>query len=1002
MCGIAGFFDAGLTRVESRSLLEGMLDRMRHRGPDGEGLYQDARIPVQFGMRRLGIIDLPGGTQPIWNERHDVAVIFNGEIYNYKELRVLLEGRGHHFKTQTDTEVLVHLYEESEDKLVGQLRGMFAFCILDLKKSRLLLARDHFGQKPLYYHVSPGHFAFASEIKALLALPFVGSTLNPEALPDYLTWHSLPAPATHFKEIQKLGPGEILAVSLAPFYAGKPQRYWRMEFGGSFGGIDYQTAIEMLDSALMDSTHRHMQADVPVGVLLSSGVDSCTLANYAYLSGKRNLSSFTVGFEDSDSELGGARKVSEMLGMQHFETVLKAKDLEESIDEVAWHLDEPVADPAAFAVLRICQLASRHVTVLFGGEGSDELLAGYGQRYAGISATLKRSDFLRKYLGLLVPPGRPFPTSRWDRMRKRISLNRAAELVSLRAEGLPGNFLHPACWNREQQEWFLERCNMYGGSICSQQPNPVQDAQMFDISWQLPEFLLQKADKMSMAASVELRCPFLDMEVAEIASRIPSEMLIDVKNGSGKLLLRSCLARRMPHAADTPKNGFAFALAYWLRGKLRPAVEHDLFCRDAAYRDYLDPLRVRKAWNRFLAGEELSHVFYSLWLYERWNKIRPRFQAHSGLSPHLSTDAETPSQGKTAEKPARIRVIVAPDYREANPYQQLLGNAMEQDGADLIYLKHYRRVLPLFRMVRLYPGALLHLHWPEAYYSARGGVHTFIRRLRFPLDLKLAGQKCRIILTAHNLWPHDTEVDAMVLRNMTLCYKNASAVIAHSPAAAGLVKDEFELPGERIFVIPHGDLSVAYGQPGSQREARRTLGFGNGKLCLMLGAVAPYKGIEEVVEWWKQYRPDVTLAIVGACGNPAYLAQLKKLADDTPSILLREGRLNDLEVATWLDAADAVLCNYRRILTSGAACLARSWGLPVLLPSRCHTVDLMEPHPLVLRYDDMDEHFDLVLSKAVSLGGDYELSKEWRQYTSWERVGAETRQVYEIVRDENT
>ena len=618
MCGIAGFIDRA--EPDPRRTLRNMLDAIVHRGPDGEGCHVDDTCGLAMGMRRLSIIDLEGGAQPIWNEDESVGVVFNGEIYNYVELRRELEKNGHRFRTHSDTEVLVHLYEEAGTSMFDRLRGMFAFCILDQKHRKVLLARDHFGQKPLYYTCSKDRFAFASELKSLLWLPWVRRELDPDAFLDYAAWLSLPAPRTHLRGVQKLGAGHFLELALDSPGDGTPARYWQYRLDEDPDLTDTNEAIRILDHALSESVRIHLRADVPVGVLLSSGLDSRTVAAYAQDFTGGTVQTFTVGFGDEDSELSGAAEVAREIRSHHHALELGPRDLGDSIERIARLLDEPVGDPACFAVLKVCELARGHVKVLLSGEGSDELLGGYEGRYAGMLSTMERSEPIRRF-GNFFPRGLLFSSSRWQRLFARARSSRASEVASLRIEGLPGDVRTPRAMNAPQLRRLQERTFPIGGEVFRRQRDRLSELLAFDLDWQLPESLLQKADKMSMGASIELRTPILDREIAAVAARIPSNLKLS-PGGPGKWILRQTLARKLKRPAECPKKGFPVPLAQWFRGPLREQIESTLFASDSAVCSQLDRRLLRDAWDDLLASRwDGARAFYSLWLYETWHRV---------------------------------------------------------------------------------------------------------------------------------------------------------------------------------------------------------------------------------------------------------------------------------------------------------------------------------------------------------------------------------------------
>ncbi|MGC3988614.1 MAG: asparagine synthase (glutamine-hydrolyzing) [Chthoniobacteraceae bacterium] len=613
MCGIAGFIDHQLSGEAFAPLLDAMLRRIVHRGPDGQGTHTEA--PLAMGMRRLSIIDLEGGQQPIWNEDHTIGVVFNGEIYNYRELRDRLSG--HTFVTHSDTEVLVHLYEEYGTEMFNHLRGMFAFAIYDRPRRRLVVARDHFGQKPLYYYRAQGAFAFASELKCLFAHPFVPCEVRNEAFYDYAAWLSLPSPDTHFRGIHKLPAAHYLVIPLDTPENAKPLPYWHYDLSQPPTMHDLDAAAEALDSALHESLDLHLRADVPIGVLLSSGLDSRTVSAYAQELQEGRLTTFSVGFAGPDSELPGAAATAKEINSRHFELELTAEDYVENLPRTSWHLDEPVGDPAAFAVLKICELARQHVKVLLSGEGADELFAGYDARYLGMLHTLDRTDRLR-WLGQYAPSMPASSTSRLARLFRRSKLSPAEEIITLRLEGFPGDVRHPRGFTSLQLQRLQERTGEIARRVVHPQRDRLGELLTTDLDWQLAESLLQKADKMSMGASIELRTPILDTGIAAFAARLDSSLKLPA-GGPGKLVQRRCLAKRLKEDLKRPKKGFPLPLRQWLTGPLRERCEATIFAPNAHLTSLLDPTLLRSAWNDFQQGTfDATRIFHSLWLYEIW------------------------------------------------------------------------------------------------------------------------------------------------------------------------------------------------------------------------------------------------------------------------------------------------------------------------------------------------------------------------------------------------
>ncbi len=618
MCGIAGLIDPSSSEADARAHLQRMLDLIAHRGPDGAGLHTAPGLAL--GMRRLSIIDHEGGWQPVWNEDQSIGIVFNGEIYNYLELRRDLLATGHIFRTQSDTEVLVHLYEQHGDAMFARLRGMFAFAIYDTRKNRLLLARDHFGQKPLYYARDGARFAFASELKCLLALPWVSRERDPDAFLDYVSWLSLPSPRTHFRQVKKLAAGNFLALPLDGARTAELRQYWRYELTAAPDLTTLDPAVEALDATLRDSVQMHLRADVPVGVLLSSGLDSRAVAAYAQEQHPEGMQTFTVGFGGPDSETQGAVETAREIRSQHHTLELTSDDFSQSLERIAWHLDEPVGDPAAFAVLRVCELARGHVKVLLSGEGSDELFGGYDTRYLGMLSTLARSDKLRRLAPLLPAPDAASAPSRWQRLGARAHHSRGSEALSLRLEGLPGDVRTPRGLTPDQLRHLRQRTAEIAESVYRPQRDTLSELLTLDLDWQLAESLLQKADKMSMGASIELRTPLLDLRVAELAARIPSALKLP-PGGPGKFVLRHCLARKLNEPLNRPKRGFPVPLAQWFAGPLRGPLEDAIFAPNSACLAQLDRKLLRTAWDDFLSGAwDGARTLYALWLYEIWSR----------------------------------------------------------------------------------------------------------------------------------------------------------------------------------------------------------------------------------------------------------------------------------------------------------------------------------------------------------------------------------------------
>ena len=341
-----------------------------------------------------------------------------------------------------------------------------------------------------------------------------------------------------------------------------------------------------------------------------------------------------------------------------------------------------------------------------------------------------------------------------------------------------------------------------------------------------------------------------------------------------------------------------------------------------------------------------------------------------------------------------MKVLFAPDWRNGVPYQRLLADALTRAGADVAFLQNYKRVFPLTRLLARQSCDILHLHWPEAYYPRKGDAWDWFRRARFTVDLRGALRRCALATTAHNLHAHNRSNEPFAKRNTRAAHQSAGVVFAHSAVAKDRLIEAFDLDPEKIFVIPHGDLSAPLAAPAAKEEARRALSLPTGKLAIIFGAVEPYKGQEEVLTWWKRNNPDITLAVVGQPSSPAYAEQIRGMIGDHPRILSRFEWIPDAHLRLWLSAADVTIFNYREIFTSGAANLARSFGVPMLLPARLDTVVLDEPTPFVHRFRSFEDDFGKQLAAAMNCAPDYAAATSWRAACSWDRVAQLTLDGY--------
>lgn len=616
MCGIAGIFHLEGQETVSRKALARMVRTLVHRGPDDEGLFFEG--PVGFGVRRLSIVDRAQGHQPLTSEDGSTWIAFNGEIYNHPNLRQFLLARGHTYRTNCDTETVVHAYEEYGDRLVEHLRGMFAFSLWDGRKKQLLLYRDRLGIKPLYYCVINNTLVFASEVKAILAygVPFA---VEERVLECYLRLGYVPGDQTLFRHIYKLPPGHFLVADI-----GKPtvrlQRYWgpRFESAEMQGEADY---VEEFGHLLEETVAQHRLGEVPQGIFLSGGVDSSALVAVAAGQVSEPVLTFSVGYADqqSHSEFPYARRVASLFRTRHLEYVLSGKNFAESLPRLIWHMDEPVADPAAIPLFFIAQLAREHATVVHSGEGADEILGGYS-----IYRKMRWISELQKFIGAagtgilgrcLRFPWLPYRLTHYAELLARPLPTRYQGVRRLLTEGLLRQIARnsfPSSADSHYRHRLFE--NLYSGSQGQAELNRMLSV---DLQAWLPDDLLIKADKMTMAASIELRVPFLDHRIVEFAGRLPCHL--KVRDGQTKYLLKEVMRKRLPaEILMARKRGFPIPIGQWLRGELYRSAQSWLLdsplLRGLFKRHELEKLlRIQRSGRQDLHNEIYGLICLAVW-----------------------------------------------------------------------------------------------------------------------------------------------------------------------------------------------------------------------------------------------------------------------------------------------------------------------------------------------------------------------------------------------------
>jgi asparagine synthase (glutamine-hydrolysing) len=619
MCGIAGFADiqprqGSLPADGSR--MKAMCDVMRHRGPDDEGMHVAPGIAI--GMRRLSIIDLAGGHQPIQNEDRSVSVVFNGEIYNHRALRDALEAAGHRFSTSSDTETIVHGYEEWGEGVFDRLRGMFAIAIWDERSRCLLLGRDRAGIKPLYYSEAGGRLYFGSEAKCLLANPDVDRSLDPAALDHYLAYLYTPRDRAIFRGILKLPPGHYLLLRDGRVDV---HRYWRLPVAESFRGSEAE-ALDRLEAILADAVSSHMMSDVPLGAFLSGGIDSSVVVALMTRVSQRPVKTFAIGFDESDfNELPHARRVAAHLGTDHHEFVVRPDALA-ILDRLIWHFDEPFGDPSAIPTWYVSEIARRHVTVALSGDGGDELFGGY-DRYLPHPRV---ATFDRVAPGV----GRALASMAWRVLPHGMQGKNFLRHV---ARDAPGRYLDSVTfYHADERAALLSgdlRRELGGRDTEATFREPFArlahlpfSAQMmaFDFETYLPGDCLTKVDRMSSAHGLESRVPLLDHVVAEFAASLP--VPLKIQGERRKHLLKQLAYRLMPRELlDRPKQGFGVPLTHWFRGSMREVFGDVVGSPQARQRGYFDPGFVSRILNEHLSGRR-DHAFrlWQLLVFEQWHR----------------------------------------------------------------------------------------------------------------------------------------------------------------------------------------------------------------------------------------------------------------------------------------------------------------------------------------------------------------------------------------------
>ena len=622
MCGIAGYID--LKNKIDLALIKKMTNIMPHRGPDGEGYYFDS--DVALGHRRLSIIDIAGGKQPMNYGGSRYWITYNGEIYNFQDLRQQLIKKGYNFITRSDTETILAAYEEYGESCVDYLRGMFAFAIWDKVDRRLFLARDRLGKKPLYYHMSPNLFVFGSEIKVLLQHDAISREVDLQAIADYFTYNYIPFPRTIFKSISKLLPGHTLIIQCDEDekLSFSQNEYWDLSYSPDFDSSEEQWC-EALRDKLSEATRLRMISDVPLGAFLSGGVDSSAVVAFMAKAQSTPVKTFSIGFKEEDfSETHYARQISECFGTEHHEFIIEP-DAIEVLPKLAWEYDEPFADSSAIPTYYVSKLAREYVTVILSGDGGDETFAGY-RRYPW-ATKMHRYDlfpnFCKKILfgipsslmldgmkgkGMLRHLSRP-PFERYAGLNTFGETSYLEKLFSSELKSsLRGEFSE-SYPDFSLSKHYYDHCNI---------DDYLTRLQYLDTKVYLAEDILTKVDRASMFCSLETRAPLLDHEVLELAAKIPSQLKI--KGGVTKYILKKALQPLLPeNILYRKKMGFGVPLVHWFKKDLINYSYDVLLSSSALQRGYFDSSYIKTILEiHKKRGRDMSPQIWALLFFEHW------------------------------------------------------------------------------------------------------------------------------------------------------------------------------------------------------------------------------------------------------------------------------------------------------------------------------------------------------------------------------------------------
>jgi asparagine synthase (glutamine-hydrolysing) len=619
MCGITGLIHFNKDRAIAPGVLKNMSDSIYHRGPDDEGHYIHQNVGL--GFRRLSIIDLSTGHQPLSNQNDSIYIVFNGEIYNYREQREILKQKGYAFKTTTDTEVILHLYEEYGVHCLQYLRGMFAFAIWDGNKQQLFCARDRFGIKPFYYYTDNEKFVFGSEIKTILKCEDIYKTISIDALDSYFAFGYITSDLSIYKNIKKLQPSHYLLLSFKDKPTIQIKRYWEIHFQPDYSKSENQWQQE-IEECFSETVKLHMISDVPLGAFLSGGIDSSSVVAMMAKNSNRPVKTFSIGFKEQEfNELKYARELADKYGCEHHEQIVEPESVN-LLSRLVNAYDEPYADSSAIPTYYVSQLARKHVTVALSGDGGDELFAGY----TGYTKFEKIRSFPLNFNGSFMNK------TIWGNIHKLIPQSTKGKgLMYFLSQHKEYAFAYQTSWTQEERSELMNNENgnrnyiateLFKEGILRNKNNYdfITNLQYLDIKTYMVDDILTKVDRASMMNSLEVRVPMLDHKFAELSFKIPSDLKL--KGKKRKYILKKSMENYLPkNILNHPKQGFGVPLSLWFKGDLKEFVNDTLLCENPLLSKYLDKNYVKKIVLEDRKGRrDFNSKIWSLIIFEEWLK----------------------------------------------------------------------------------------------------------------------------------------------------------------------------------------------------------------------------------------------------------------------------------------------------------------------------------------------------------------------------------------------